>query len=152
MADHHPSLAQTQTTTRPNTTSTASSPLLRKLREHASNSGQLFGVLALLITGSILLLLTGLTVVGTVLGLILFAPLIIVTSPIWVPLCAVLFLVTAAFLSMCGFGLVAVAALTWVYRQSKGHRPPGSNRALNRAKDRAGHLQSKVMTDAAPGA
>ena len=155
MADHHhhpTSLSQTQTTPR----TTTSSSLLRKLRHHVANSNQLFGVLTLLITGSILLLLTGLTIVGSVLGLILFAPLIIVTSPIWIPLCAVLFLVTAMFLSMCGFGIVVLAVLTWMYRYFKGlHHPPGSNRvshALNRVKERAGNLNSKGLDAAAPGA
>lgn len=141
MADHHhPNPTQI-------TRHTASSSLLRKLRFHVSNSGQLFGVLTLLITWSILLLLTGLTVIGIFLGLILFAPLIIITSPIWVPLFTVLFLVTAMFLSMCGFGLVVLAVMTWMYRYFKGHHPPGSDRV----KDRAGYLHSK-MIDAAPGA
>lgn len=66
---------------------------------------------------------------------------------------------------MCGFGVVAVAALSWVYRYFRGLNPPGSDRvnyARNRIYDTASHvkdyareyggyLQSKVK-DAAPGA
>ncbi|KAK7327639.1 hypothetical protein VNO77_21723 [Canavalia gladiata] len=152
--------AQTRPTT--TTTTTTSSSLLPKLREHVSNSGQLFGVLTLLITGTILLFLTGLTVVGTILGLILFLPLIILTSPIWVPIFIVFFLATAVFLSMCGFAVVVVAVLTWMYRYFRGFHSPGSDRidyALNRNYETAsrvkhhggGSLQSKPM-DTAPGA
>ncbi|KAK7411258.1 hypothetical protein VNO78_02691 [Psophocarpus tetragonolobus] len=146
MADHHLLLPQ------PPRPTAAPPPLLRKVRHHASNSGQLFGLLTLLLTGSILLLLTGLTLVGLLLGLVLFAPLIIVTSPIWIPLAALAFLVTAAFLSTCGFALVVVALFTWLYRYLKRPlgQPAGPNRfkhALNRLKDR-----KLVLIDAAPGA
>ncbi|XP_028763646.1 oleosin 1 [Neltuma alba] len=142
-----------------------SSTFLQRLHEHVPNSIQLIGVLTLLITGSVLLLLTSLTVAGAVLGLIFFAPLIIVSSPIWVPVAAVLFIVLAGFLSMCGFGVVVVAVLSWMYRYFRGLNPPGSDRidyARNRIYDTASHvkdyareyggyLQSKVK-DAAPGA
>ncbi|KAK4256023.1 hypothetical protein QN277_008944 [Acacia crassicarpa] len=142
-----------------------SSTFLQRLHHHAPNSIQLIGLLTLLITGSVLLLLTGLTVAGTVLGLIFFAPLIIISSPIWVPVGTVLFMVAAGFLSICGFGVVFVAVLSWMYRYFRGMNPPGSDRidyARNRIYDTASHvkdyareyggyLQSKVK-DAAPGA
>ncbi|KAJ7956574.1 Oleosin [Quillaja saponaria] len=163
MGDRYPSSAQTQRATRPITTSGAT--FLRKLQEHAPNSTQFVGILTLLITGSILLILTGLTVTGTVLGLIFFTPLIIVSSPIWIPVGTILFLTTAGFLSLCGFGFVTVATLSWMYRYVRGLQPPGSDRvdyARSRIYDTASHvkdyareyggyLQSKVK-DAAPGA
>ncbi|AES91280.1 putative oleosin [Medicago truncatula] len=140
---------------------------LRKLQDnlHSPNSTQLAGLLTLLVTGSIFLLLTGLTVAATVVSLIFFSPLIIVSSPIWVPAGTFLFLLAAGFLSMCGFGVVAVAASSWFYRYFRGLHPPGSDRvdyARNRLYDTASHvkdyareyggyLQSKVK-DAAPGA
>ncbi|KAK7304199.1 hypothetical protein RJT34_15318 [Clitoria ternatea] len=147
MVDHYPSLPQTQTTTRPS----FSSSLLRKLRERVSTSNQLLGIFTLLITGAILLFLTGLTIIAAILGLIIFLPIIIVLSPIWVPICAVVFIITTTFLSMCGFGVVAVAMLTWTHRYFRGLNPTGSDR-VNRVKDYGGHLQSKVVMDAAPGA
>ncbi|KAK7292114.1 hypothetical protein RIF29_07820 [Crotalaria pallida] len=138
---------------------------LRKLQDHSPNSTQLAGLLTLMVTGAILLLLTGLTVAGTVLALIFFSPLIIVSSPIWVPAGTLLFLTVAAFLSMIGFGVVAVAVVSWMYRYFRGLHPPGSERvdyARSRIYDTASHvkdyareyggyLQSKVK-DAAPGA
>ncbi|PQP93253.1 protein CHUP1 chloroplastic [Prunus yedoensis var. nudiflora] len=107
----------------------------------------------------------GLTVTAAIMGLILFTPLIIISSPIWVPIGALLFLTVAGFVSMCGFGAAAVAGSSWMYRYFKGMHPPGSDRvdyARSRIYDTASHvkdyareyggyLHSKVK-DAAPGA
>ncbi|KAL9334980.1 hypothetical protein Peur_072161 [Populus x canadensis] len=164
MADRAP----TQRATRPTTTPTThnDSTFLRKLQVHiGSNSSQLVGLLTLIISGSILLLLTVITVTGSVLGLTLLTPLIIISSPIWIPIGIVLFFVVAGFLSFCGFGLAVVAGLSWVYKYFRGLNPPGSDQvdyARNRIYDTASHvkdyareyggyLQSKVK-DAAPGA
>ncbi|KAK2663574.1 hypothetical protein Ddye_002148 [Dipteronia dyeriana] len=162
MADRNPS--HTRATTRPNQSFNANS-FLRKLQTHTPNSAQVVGFMTLFISGSILLLLTGLTITATVLGLIFFTPLLIVSSPIWVPLGTVLFLTVAGFLSFCGFGVATVAGLSWMYRYFRGLHPPGSDRvdyARSRIYDTASHvkdyareyggyLQSKVK-DAAPGA
>ncbi|KAJ9187317.1 hypothetical protein P3X46_002786 [Hevea brasiliensis] len=151
-------------TSRPSAT-TNTSTFLRKLQAHAPNSTQLFSFLTLLISGSILLLLTGITVTVTVLVLIFFAPLIIVSSPIWVPVGILLFLSVAGFLSVCGVVVAFVGGLSWMYRYYRGMNPPGSDRldyarsriydTANHMKDYAkeygGYLQSKVK-DAAPGA
>ncbi|OIW19709.1 hypothetical protein TanjilG_18519 [Lupinus angustifolius] len=161
MAERNLISAQTQRAPPRSITTT----FLRKLHDHAPNSTHLAGLLTLMVTGAIFLLLTGLTVAGTVLALIFFSPLIIVSSPIWVPLGTIFFLVVATFLSMVGFGVVAVALLSWIYRYFRGLHPPGSDRvdyARNRIYDTASHvkdyareyggyLQSKVK-DAAPGA
>ncbi|BFG33009.1 hypothetical protein CerSpe_192830 [Prunus speciosa] len=176
MADRHQNQTQTQTqqqqlqrvprpTNTNNPASTNASIFLRRLQGHAPNSTQLVGFLTLLVSGAILLLLTGLTVTATIMGLILFTPLIIISSPIWVPIGALLFLTVAGFVSMCGFGAAAVAGSSWMYRYFKGMQPPGSDRvdyARSRIYDTASHvkdyareyggyLHSKVK-DAAPGA
>ena len=93
------------------------SAFLRKIKDHAPT---------LLISGSILLLLTGLTVTATVLCIIFFSPLILFTSPIWFPIGAFLFVVTAGFMSLCGYGVALVAGLSWIYRYFCGMHPPGS--------------------------
>ncbi|KAL5064975.1 hypothetical protein RYX36_026712 [Vicia faba] len=149
-------------------TATSSPPVfLRKLQNnlHTPNSTHLAAILTLLVTGSTFLLLTTLTVAGTVLSLIFFSPLIILSSPIWVPAGTFFFLLTAGLLSICGFGVIAVVASSWLYRYFRGLHPPGSDRvdyARHRiydtaahvkdyAKEYGGYLQSKVK-DAAPGA
>ncbi|KAK7265029.1 hypothetical protein RJT34_32645 [Clitoria ternatea] len=142
-----------------------SASFLRKLQDNAPNSTQLAGILTLILTTSIFLVLTGVTVTGTLFAFILCLPFIIVSSPIWLPAGTFLFLLTAAFLSVCGFGVALVAALSWMYRYFRGLHPPGSDRvdyARSRIYDTASHvkdyarecggyLHSKVK-DAAPGA
>lgn len=148
-----------------NRPTSATSSMLQKLREHAPNSTQIAGLATLVISGGILLLLAGLTLTAAVLGLIFFAPLILISSPIWFPIGVLIFVGVAGFLSFFGFGVAVVAAVSWLYRYFKGFHPPGSNRfdyARTRiadtagqmkdyARDYGGYLQSKVK-DAAPSA
>ncbi|KAL2974619.1 hypothetical protein AAZX31_14G114200, partial [Glycine max] len=119
----------------------------------------------LIFSNSILLVVTAPTIAGAILGLIFFLPLIILSSPVWVPAGTLVFIVTAGFLSVCGFGVALVAALSWMYRYFRGLHPPGSDRVdyartriydtashvKDYARDYRGYLQSKVK-DAAPGA
>ncbi|KAE9609675.1 hypothetical protein Lal_00006651 [Lupinus albus] len=158
MAERNPTSALTQRAPSRPTTPT----FLHKLQYHAPNSTQLASLFTLTLTGAILLLLT---LAGIVPAFIFFSPLIIVSSPIWVPASTILFLVVTSFLSMVGFGIVAVAVLSWIYRYYRGLHPVGSDRfdyARNRIYDTASHvkdyareyggyLQNKVK-DAAPGA
>ncbi|XVF12351.1 hypothetical protein REPUB_Repub08aG0109600 [Reevesia pubescens] len=83
----------------------------------------------------------------------------------WFPVGTVLFVTLVGFLSACGFGVVVVVGLSWMYRYFRGIHPPRSNRVdyarsriyetASHIKDYAmeygGYLQSKVK-DAAPGA
>ncbi|PSR95728.1 Oleosin Bn-III like [Actinidia chinensis var. chinensis] len=141
------------------------STFLRRFHSHAQNPSQLLGLLTLIISGGILLFLTGVTVTATVLGLIFFSPILLISSPIWLPAAAVFFVAATGFLSMFGFGVVVVSALSWIYRYFRGFHPPGSDRvdyARSRiadtathvkdyARDYGGYLRGKVK-DAAPGA
>ncbi|GKU95051.1 hypothetical protein SLEP1_g8459 [Rubroshorea leprosula] len=159
MADRDRNPSQ-QRAPRPNNSTGSIASFLRKLHSHALNSG----LFTFFISGSILLLLTGVTVT-TIVGLIFFAPLMLISSPIWVSMGTVIFISAAGFLSICGFGVVVAATLSWMYRYFKGLNPPGSGRvdyARSRIYDTASHvkdyareyggyLQSKVK-DAAPGA
>ncbi|XP_068636491.1 oleosin G [Aristolochia californica] len=141
------------------------STLFRRLHEYAPNSAQVVGFLTLIISGGILLVLTGITLTTSVLVLILFTPLIILSSPIWIPVGIVLFFAVAGFLTACVFGLAALTGASWLYKYVGGRHPPGSDRidyARSRIVDTASHmkdyareyggyLQSRVK-DAAPGA
>ncbi|GAB2277542.1 hypothetical protein Dimus_012252 [Dionaea muscipula] len=146
---------------------TASSPssLLKKINDRAPNSAQLVGFLTLVISGGILLLLTGTTITAVVLGLIFFAPLIVVSSPIWFPIAVAIFVVVAGLLSFCGFSVTALASVSWLYRYFRGLHPPGSDRvdyARSRMLDTASHVKDYAREyrgylhgkakDAAPGA
>ncbi|XP_008800936.1 oleosin-like [Phoenix dactylifera] len=159
MADRHPGTGPRAQRTAPG------QALLRQLHGRAPNSTQVIGLLTLVISGAILLLLTGVTLTGTVAGLVFFGPIILLTSPIWFPIAAVIFMAIAGFLSVCGVGIASVAGATWLYRYFSGRHPVGSDRvdyARSRIADTAsqmkdyareygGYLQSRVK-DAAPGA
>lgn len=148
-----------------NASSDATASFLRKLHDNAPNSTQLLGICTLVISGGLLLLLTGFTLTAAVLGFVFFVPLVIITSPLWFPIGSILFLITAGFLCFCGFCVAVVAAASWLYKYCKGHQPPGSDRfdyARSRifdtathmkdyAREYGGYLHSKVK-DAAPGA
>ncbi|GAA0150731.1 hypothetical protein LIER_37170 [Lithospermum erythrorhizon] len=166
MADRHP--AFTGVYQRPPPRHHRNNPIsaiFHKLQEHAPNSTQLLGLLTLVISGVILLLLTGLTLTAAVLGLIVLAPVVLISSPIWLPIGTILFVVVAGLLSVCGFGVTSAAVLSWLYRYFRGLHPVGSDRvdyARSRIADTAthvkdyareygGYLHSRVK-DAAPGA
>ncbi|KAL8504649.1 hypothetical protein ACS0TY_015998 [Phlomoides rotata] len=144
---------------------TTPSSILQKLRDHSPDTTHLVGVATLVISGGILILLSGLTLTVAVLGLIFSAPLILLSSPIWIPVGFLVFVAVAGFLSFLGFGVAVVSAVSWIYRYFRGLHPPGSDRfdyARTRFADTAGHvkeyareyggyLQSKAK-DAAPSA
>ncbi|XP_021849832.1 oleosin G [Spinacia oleracea] len=154
----HRTTQLTTTTPPPHTT------FLHRFQE-TSPSTQLIGFLTLAITSGILLLLAGFTVTAFILGFIVFAPIIVLSSPFWLPVFVLVVVPLLGFFCFCGFGIATVAALSWVYRYSRGLHPPGSDRfdyARNRiastarevkdyAREYGGYLHSKVK-DVAPGA
>ncbi|XP_042489152.1 oleosin G-like [Macadamia integrifolia] len=177
MADLHSSPGQAQ---RPNaraatggggavtggpTTGSDGCTFLRKLRNHAPNSTQVMGLLTLVISGGMLLFLIGLILTAMVMGLMFFNPLIMLTSPIWVPAGFVLLIFVGGSLSICGSGVAIVAGLSWSCMYLRGRHPPGSDRldyarrrladtayhVKDYAKEYGGYLHSRNK-DAAPGA
>ncbi|RDY10693.1 Oleosin 16 kDa, partial [Mucuna pruriens] len=92
------------------------------------------------IIGITLLLLSGLILTGTVIGLVIATPLLVIFSPILVPAAFVLFLVASGFLFSGGCGVAAIAALSWIYNYVSGNQPVGSD-TLDYAK---GYLADKA--------
>ncbi|KAG2255263.1 hypothetical protein Bca4012_092096 [Brassica carinata] len=132
---------------------------LRQLQSQSpEHSRQRFGLLAIFISCGILLLLTGITVTTFVLGFIAFLPIIIISSPIWIPL----FLLVTGFLSVAGFLFSTAAVMSWMYRYFKGMHPVGSEQvdyARSRIYDTAAHVKDYAgvyfhgkLKDAASGA
>ncbi|CAL9146620.1 oleosin-like [Musa acuminata AAA Group] len=168
MAERQPSGPWTVSTrhqwSAPFTTSGGPS-LLRRLQGHAPSSNQVVGFLTLVISGCILLVLAGLTLAGAVLVLTFFGPIVLLTSPMWVPVGFMMFVVSAAVLSACGFGVAALAGASWLYNYFMGRQPAGSDRVdcarsriadgpsdvTDYARECGGYPRSRVK-DAAPGA
>lgn len=66
--------------------------------------------------GGSLLVLSGLTLAGTVIALTVATPLLVIFSPVLVPAAVALFLIFSGFLASGGFGVAAVTVLSWIYR------------------------------------
>ena len=78
--------------------------------------------------GAALLFLSGITLTGSLIFLIIATPVLILFSPVLVPAGIVMFLVMAGFLFSGACGVAAVAALSWVYSYVAGKHPPGAGR------------------------
>ncbi|MQL80535.1 hypothetical protein Taro_012962 [Colocasia esculenta] len=77
--------------------------------------------------GGSMLLLSGLTLAGTVVGLTLVTPLLVIFSPVLVPAGIAVVLIALGFLSSGGLGLAAISVLSWIYRYVTGQHPPGAD-------------------------
>lgn len=87
-------------------------------RKRATSSGpsttQIIVALSVLPIGGTLLFLSGLTFTGTVIGLALATPVFVIFSPVLVPAAIAIGLSMLGFLSSGAFGIVALAALSWL--------------------------------------
>ncbi|KAL2548476.1 Oleosin family protein [Forsythia ovata] len=101
-------------------------PMSQRLQDSTPSSGQAIRFLTAATIGGVLLGLSGLTLTGTVISLIIVTPVLVLFSPILIPAGIVLFLVTAGFLFAGGCGVAALAALAWIYNYVAGKHPPGS--------------------------
>ncbi|KAK4799648.1 hypothetical protein SAY86_025013 [Trapa natans] len=118
------------------------------------------GLITLAISG-MALLLAGITVTATLVGVVFFTPLILIFSPIWVP--AGVILIFSAL--VCGGSLAVLASLLCLYRYLKGSHALVSDQAdyarmriydtarsvKDHARDYGGYLRTKLK-DVAPGA
>ncbi|KAF5758330.1 putative oleosin [Helianthus annuus] len=113
MADRYKLTGQDPLAKQPKTIiiSHGGSPIRKKRPARSPESTQLTGLMALLISTGILLVLSGATVTSAVISFIFFTPIIIITSPYWVPTGILLFFFVAMVLSVCGVGLAAAAVL-----------------------------------------
>ncbi|KFK26734.1 oleosin 1 [Arabis alpina] len=78
--------------------------------------------------GGSLLVLSGLTLAGTVIALTVATPLLVIFSPVLVPAVITVVLIITGFLASGGFGIAAITAFSWLYRHLTGS---GSERLEN---------------------
>lgn len=97
----------------------------QKSQEGASLPYQVvMAVTAFAIAGT-LLVLSGLTLTGTVIGVTLATPLLVIFSPVLVPAAIVVFLLVAGLTLSGGFGVAAAASvMSWLYKCVKGKLEP----------------------------
>ncbi|CAL1405544.1 unnamed protein product [Linum trigynum] len=119
------------------------------------------------LTGTFLLFFTGITITNIgILSLLFFAPLVIISSPIWIPIGTLLFVLVSGSLMLSSCFVAFVAGSSWMYSYFRGMHPPGSDQvdhARSRIVDTATHvkdcakeygeyMQNKINRDVAPGA
>ncbi|KAF6169336.1 hypothetical protein GIB67_028756 [Kingdonia uniflora] len=131
----------------------------QKFSESVPSSRQTVKFATAATIGTILLVLSGLTLTGTVIALIIATPVLVFFSPVLVPAGIVLFLTTTGFLLSGGFGVAALLALSWIYSYVTGKHPPGSDQvdyarmtlanrareAKERAKEYGNYVQQKTQ-------
>ncbi|KAK3008997.1 hypothetical protein RJ639_013589 [Escallonia herrerae] len=117
-------------------------PMSQRLHESAPSIRQTVRFLAAATIGAALLGISGLTLTGTVIALIMTTPVLILFSPVLVPAGILVSLVTAGFLFSGGCGVAALTALSWIYNYVAGKHPPGADqldyarsRIANKARD-----------------
>ncbi|MBA0597767.1 hypothetical protein Gorai_007560, partial [Gossypium raimondii] len=101
--------------------------MAQKLYDSAPSSRQVAKFLTASTLGTTLLFLSGLTLTGTVIALIIATPLMVIFSPVLVPAGITIFLVTTGFLFSGGCGVAALTALSWIYNYVQGKHPPGAD-------------------------
>ncbi|XP_074278266.1 oleosin L-like [Silene latifolia] len=115
MADQHYTRQQQQ-----------QSPLTQKLFSSAPTSRQTVKFVTASTIGTVLLVLSGLTLTGTIISVIMATPLLVLFSPILVPAVITAFLIASGFVFSGGCGVAALSVLSWIYQYVTGKNPPGA--------------------------
>ncbi|KAJ7958847.1 Oleosin [Quillaja saponaria] len=117
-------------------------PVTQRLYDSTPSSRQAVRFMTAITIGTSLLLLSALTLTGTVIALILATPILVLFSPILIPAGIVLFLSITGFVFSACCGATAIAALSWIYNYVAGTHPPGADqldyarmKILDKAKD-----------------
>ena len=97
--------------------------------ERGPTTSQVLAVVAGLPVGGILLLLAGLTLAGTLTGLVVATPLFIIFSPVLIPATVAIGLAVAGFLKSGVFGLTALSSFSWILNYIRETQPASENLA-----------------------
>nr|QUV72337.1 oleosin [Anacardium occidentale] len=119
-------------------------PLLPRSGPSAS---QVLAVVTLLPVAGTLLALAGLTLVGSLIGVLVTTPLFIIFSPVIVPAAIAIGLAVTGFFTSGAFGLTGLTSLSWIlncFRQSTGSVPEIADQAKRRMADMAGYVGQKT--------
>ncbi|CAK9188054.1 unnamed protein product [Ilex paraguariensis] len=120
---------------------------LRQQQQEQPRSYQVVKAATAATAGGSLLVLSGLTLAGTVICLTLATPLLVIFSPVLVPATITVFLIISGFLASGGFGVAALSVLSWIYRYVTGRQPPGAEQ-LDQARMKLA-MKAREMKDKA---
>ncbi|KAK4348686.1 hypothetical protein RND71_031441 [Anisodus tanguticus] len=122
--------------------------LLHPTGQQQPRSHQMVKVATAVMAGGSLLLLSGLTLAGTVIALTVATPVLVIFSPVIAPAVITMFLLFSGFLASGGFGVAAISVLSWIYRYVTGKRPPGADHlehARHRLATKAGEMKDRAQ-------
>ncbi|KAF5732275.1 oleosin 1-like [Tripterygium wilfordii] len=100
--------------------------LPRPAMQQEPGSRQVVKAATAVTAGGSLLVLSGLTLTGTVIALTVATPVLVIFSPVLVPAVITVSLILAGFLASGGFGVAAITVLSWIFRYVTGRRPLGA--------------------------
>jgi len=98
-----------------------------KQQQQQPMSTQIVKAVSAATAGGSMMLLSGLTLAGTVIALTVATPLLVIFSPVLVPAAIVVFLVVSGFVTSGGFGIAALSVLSWMYKYLTGKHPVGAD-------------------------
>ncbi|XP_062106925.1 oleosin 18.2 kDa-like [Humulus lupulus] len=114
-------------------------------QQQGPSTGKVLAVMALLPVGGTLLALAGLTLMGTVIGLLVSIPVFLLFSPVLVPAAVTIGLAVGGFLTSGAFGVTGLSSLSWVlnfFRQTSV--PEQMDLAKRRVQDAAAYAGQKT--------
>ncbi|KAF4351751.1 oleosin H2-like [Cannabis sativa] len=121
------------------------------LPESGPSAQQILTVVTLVPLGGILLLLAGLTLAGTLLGLALSTPVFVIFSPVLVPAAFVIAAAVTGFLTSGAFGITGLSSLSWLANYLRRIRmtpstalPEAADYARRRVQDSAAYVGQKT--------
>ncbi|VVB15615.1 unnamed protein product [Arabis nemorensis] len=106
-------------------------------RDHPK-AKQMVKVATAVTAGGSLLVLSGLTLAGTVIALTVATPLLVIFSPVLVPAVITVVLIITGFLASGGFGIAAITAFSWLYRYVTGTGTGSGSERLENARMKLG--------------
>lgn len=117
------------------------------IQDKAASGSQAVTVAAMFPLGGLLLTLAGLTLTGSVIGLVVLAPLFLLFSPVLVPAALLLALAVAGFLASGALGLTGLSSLGYTLRQVRAaieRAPEDIDYAKRRMAEAAGQVGQKT--------
>ncbi|KAL6493507.1 hypothetical protein OROGR_032286 [Orobanche gracilis] len=118
------------------------------LSEKGPSTAQILAVVTLVPIGGGLLTIAGVTLVGTLIGLTIAAPLFVIFSPIIVPAVLTLALAVAGFITSGVFGVTALSSISWLLnyvRRIRSGLPEQIQHVGRRVQDAAEHIGQRTV-------
>ncbi|KAK1363143.1 Oleosin [Heracleum sosnowskyi] len=105
------------------------------------SGSQIMTIMTLFPLGGLLLLIAGITLTGTIIGLAVATPLFVIFSPVLVPAVLTLGLAVTGFITSGAFGITALSSLAWLAKYlRKGRSGDAVETAKRRVQNTAGYV------------